>query len=172
MDERWYAVQTKPRCEDQAMFWLARRSQAETFLPKLQAIRRRGSAKVPHIEPLFPSYLFVRMIARPEEWQRVRWTPGVRAILTSGGIPVPVADAAIELLQMRAEGGLLRLDPQIRTGARVRITHGPLTGLVGILERPTSRAARVRVLLQLMNTAAAVEVDVIDLEELESPRAG
>jgi transcription antitermination factor NusG len=57
-------------------------------------------------------------------------------------------------------------ESKLRQGCRVRIKEGPLAGLAGILDRPTSRAERVCVLLNLLNTVATVEVDVVDLEEV------
>lgn len=49
-------------------------------------------------------------------------------------------------------------------GRRVRFTSGPLAHLEGILERPASRADRVRVLLELGNMSVSVEVGIEDLE--------
>lgn len=164
--DRWYAVQTKPRCEDQAVAWLQRRTRASIFLPKLESLRRRRGQKVHIIEPLFPSYLFVRMSLVPEQWYAVKWTPGVKDFVTFGGIPVPVPDEAIDLLQARSRHGVIRVQPQWHSGMAVRITTGPFTGLIGVLDRPTSRAERARVLLRLMRTVAAVEVETVDLEQV------
>lgn len=166
--ERWYAVQTKPRSEDEAVFWLQRRTPAPVFLPKVEALRRQYGKKVRLVEPLFPSYLFIRMQTVPEQWQTVKWTPGVRDILTCGGVPVPVPDEAIELLQARSQGGVIRCDPQFPPGSSVRITHGPFAGLIGILDRPVSRLERVKVLINLMQTIATLEVDIVDLELVSS----
>lgn len=164
--DRWYAVQTKPRCEDRAVAWLERRTRASIYLPKLESVRRRRSQKVRIVEPLFPSYLFVRMPLVPEHWYAVKWTPGVKDFVTSGGIPVPVPDEAIDLLKARSQLGVIHLAPRWRPGTAVRITAGPFAGLIGVLDRPTSRAERVRVLLRLMRTLAAVEVETLDLEEV------
>jgi len=164
--ERWYAVQTKPRCESQAVAWLRRRTRVPIYLPKLEATRRRGGRKVRVVEPLFPSYLFVRMPLLPEHWYGVKWTPGVKDFVTCGGVPVPVPDEAIALLQARDRHGVITLEPAWPTGTVVRITAGPFMGLVGVLERPTTRAERVRVLLRFMRTVAPVEVETVDLEQV------
>lgn len=164
--DRWYAVQTKPRCEDQAVAWLQRRTNSELFLPRLETMRRRRGRKIRCVEPLFPSYLFVRMPLDLRQWHVVKWTPGVKDLVTLGNIPVPVPDEAIELLKARSSRGFIPWEPRSRPGARVRIISGPLSGLVGLLERSASHGERVRVLLNLMHTAASVEVDVVDLEEV------
>jgi len=166
--EAWYAVQTKPRCEDQVVFWLAHRSPVPVFLPKLELVRRhhRGR-KVHYLEPLFPSYLFVQMALEPEQWNAVKWTPGVKRILGAEEVSVPVPDEVIALLKARCQDtGFIPWQPHIRPGAQVRITGGPFAGLVGVLDRPATRVERVRVLLNLLRTVATIEVDIVDLEEI------
>lgn len=164
---QWYAVQTKPRCEDQVVDWLGRRcTDLSVFLPKLEALRRWRGRKVRYVEPLFPSYLFVRMALEPAQWHAVKWTPGVKQIVGLGEVPVAVPDEAIAVLQARCDqDGCVPWVTGFHPGQPVRITHGPLAGLVGILDRTASHEERVRVLLNLLRTVAAVEVEVVDLEE-------
>ncbi len=164
---QWYAVQTKPRCEEKVVDWLGRRcADLAVFLPKLEATRRWRGRKVQYVEPLFPSYLFVHMELQPERWHAVKWTPGVKQIVGSEEIPVAVPDEAIAVLKARCdEDGCVPWAPGFHPGQAVRITHGPLAGLTGILDRPASREERVRILLNLLRTVAAVEVDIVDLEE-------
>lgn len=47
---------------------------------------------------------------------------------------------------------------------RVRLRSGPLVHLEGIIDRPASRADRVRLFVEIMNRRVAVEVDVHELE--------
>jgi len=163
---QWYAVQTKPRCEEQVVLWLQHRSQVPLYLPKLESIRRWRRQSVRRVEPLFPSYLFVRMSLEPDQWNAVRWTPGVKRIVGTGDVPVPVPDEAVEIIKARCQDGIMPWEPRIRPGAHVRITDGPFAGLVGVLDRPASRAQRVCVLLSLLRTVATVEIDIVDLEEV------
>ncbi|MDR7522361.1 MAG: transcription termination/antitermination NusG family protein [Armatimonadota bacterium] len=161
----WYAVQTKPRCEERVRRWLCQRSGLPVFLPKIAYPRRRGPRRVTVVEPLFPSYLFVHMPLDPGPWYAVKWAPGVRRIVTAGDTPVPVpADAMRILLERCGDGDVVPWQPVYRAGASVRVLGGPFAGLVGILERPCSRADRVRVLLNLLGTVTPVEIDVVDVE--------
>lgn len=164
-EPQWYAVQTKPRQEERVRRWLEERARLPVFLPKLEQVRRRRARRVSVIEPLFPSYLFVRMALEPAPWYAVRWTPGVRRVVGAGGQPLPVpADAMALLLERCGDGGLLAWRPALRAGDAVRVLHGPFAGLEGILERPTSRGERVRVLLALLGGTTPVELDVTDIE--------
>lgn len=162
----WYVVQVKRCCETRVVRHLALKA-VPTFLPFIEVNGRRGPHRA-HLEPLFPGYLFVQM-ARwnldPAGWQTVRWSPGVRAILGCGEVPVAVPDEVMAELQSRvAELGFVRPGPRFSGGTRVRIRNGPLAGLEAVFDRPMSRAGRVRVLLELLGQQRAVEVDEVDLE--------
>lgn len=164
-EPHWYAVQTKPRQEDRVLYWLHQRCSLPVFLPKVERLQRRQSRRVTIVEPLFPSYVFVRMKLEPEPWHIVKWTPGVRLIVCTGEVPTPVPSEAMELLKDRyGESDVLQWRPVFRAGEPVRIVHGPLAGLEGILERPCSRGDRVRVLLSLLGGTTPVEMDVTDIE--------
>jgi transcriptional antiterminator RfaH len=165
MIESWYAVHTKPRQEERVRSWLEGRRGLPVFLPKLEARRRQRSRRVAAVEPLFPSYLFVHMSLEPRCWQAVRWAPGVRQIVGTGEIPTAVPQEAIQVLKQRCrDGDVIEWQPSLRAGAPVRILQGPFAGLEGILERPSARGERVRVLLSLLGTTSPVEMDVADIE--------
>lgn len=166
MDELcWYAVQTKPRYEERVQHRLRERSGLPVFLPRLEDVRRRRSRLVTVIEPLFPSYLFVQTMLEPDPWRMVKWTPGVKRIVCTGETPTPVPSEAIRLLVNRCGGGeVIQWRVPFRAGEAVRVVHGPFAGLEGILERPSGRRERVRVLLRLLGSAAPVEMDVTDIE--------
>ncbi len=166
-DPAWYAVQTKPRQEERVLYWIRRRAALPVFLPKVEHLRRRGARRLLHVEPLFPSYVFVRMVLEPRTWQAVKWAPGVRRILGADDVPTPVPSEAMRLLLERCgDAGTVRWAPAFRQGETVRVVHGPFEGLIGILERPATRSHRVRVLLQLLGCPTPVELDVADIERV------
>jgi transcriptional antiterminator RfaH len=152
---RWYVIGAKARREQFAQEQLARRSVA-TFLPRIIEPSRFDGRSV--VAPLFPGYLFVR-IDIEEQYFDVAWTPGVRRFIGFGTLPSPLDDTVVEFLQERTgQEGILRVVPVLRPGELVRITHGPLEGLVGIIESPCSGRGRVRVLMELLRRQTRVEV--------------
>lgn len=163
----WYAVQAKRNQEHNVAQRLALRG-VQTFLPRIEVVRRYGGRRRSSLEPLFPGYLFVH-VAPPERdptsWNAVRWSPGVHRVVGVDGVPVPVPSCAIERIRERTTGlGSVRPSLLLAAGSRVRIRRGPLEGLDAIFDRPLSRAGRVRVLLQLLGHPRSVEVDALDLE--------
>lgn len=174
---RWFVAQTKPRQEPRVIRELRIRTNGiEPFLPRIEVTRHHAGRRWTGLEPLFPGYLFVRMQATWQEFAAVRWIPGVHRLLGDGDRPIEVPDPLIETIQARlAPLGFVRIGFTLEPGARVRILRGPFTGLEGILERPTSRQDRVRVLLQILGTVVPVEIDPLDLERAhqwngEAPR--
>ncbi|MDR7542934.1 MAG: transcription termination/antitermination NusG family protein [Armatimonadota bacterium] len=160
----WFVVQTKPRAEDQAQQFLHRRA-VHTFLPRLLVRRRHGSRRWQALEPLFPGYLFCHFAPVPETVARVQWTPGVRRLLGDDDGPIPIDREIIDYLKARqAIDGYIAAGRPLAPGDRVRFVGGPFALLEGIIERPTTRAERVRVLLSLMGTSVVVEVDEAVLE--------
>lgn len=161
----WYAVRTKPRHENRVLHWLRVRGGLPVFLPKVEETRKRRSRRVTVVEPLFPSYLFVQMRFEPEPWHTVRWAPGVKQIVGTEDEPTPVPAEAMQLLIDRCgTDDVIQWRPSFRAGEPVRVVNGPFAGFDGILDRPTCRGERVRVLLRLLGSATPVEMDVTDIE--------
>ena len=159
----WYAVQTKPRQEEKVSTCLTDRG-FTVFLPKIQVRRRRRATTTSQVEPLFPGYAFVAVSLTLDAWSSVRWTPGVKSILGCDAVPSPVPEEAITLIRKRVgPDGMIHPQVWYRPGDRVRITDGPFSDLVGILERPASRVGRVCVLLQMMG-GASIELEDSALE--------
>lgn len=136
-----------------------------TFLPRLLVTRWHGPRRWQSLEALFPGYVFARFALDPHTLHAVRWTPGVKRVLGDETTPIPVPDDVVDFLQQRVgKRGFLLPGPQFAAGTRVRFVHGSFACLEGIVERPPSRTARVRVLLTLLNTQVSVDVAADELE--------
>jgi len=185
----WYAVQTRPGKEVSAELTLVRDG-LDVLLPRMVFLDRRRVAgkRKPRgrppaepagvrqrVEPMFPGYLFARLTPGwPESWQRLRDNPWVLRVLGTGDEPVPVPDAAVDLIMEKSLGsGIVVFRngrpawKDLAAGTRVEITEEPFRGLVGVLEKPTSGRTRVRVLLQLMGQEVPVEVDAGSVKAVE-----
>ena len=153
--DRWYVIYAKPRKEDSVIFH-AQRKGVEVFFPRLllphQLVKRQK------IVPLFPSYVFVRVEA-PEQYDYVRWSPGVKYVVNFNGTPAPVDDYIIQFLKHRADPeGLLAVRSTLEAGQQVRLCEGPFAGLIGIIQNPPDARGRVKVLLELLGRQVKVEI--------------
>ncbi len=158
---QWFVVRTKPRREDYAQGQLARRG-VDTFMPRILEHSREGTA--PLIGPLFPGYVFV-WIRLASQYTSVIWAPGVRSFVAFGEIPSPVDDEVIEFIRERCGSeGIALAAPDFHDGDHVRVTRGPLGGLLGVVQGHVNGRRRVQVLMELLKRRTQVTVPVDLLE--------
>jgi len=145
--EHWYALYTKPHKEHHVSSILESKG-FETYLPTIQVRKNRKT----RTEPFFSCYLFVRTDPAAG-FPAVRWTPGLRRIVSFGGAPAVVRDDVVALIRKRlaemAESGYPKYD-RFKPGEPVRIKAGPLTDLEAIFDRSLSASERVRVLVDIL----------------------
>ena len=133
--KHWYALYTKPHKEHQVSSILESQG-FKTYLPTIQ-VRKNSRRKT---RPFFSCYLFIRMDpvdALPE----VRWTPGLRRIVSFGQQPAIVfvnddkarrfrlVDGIMLACQAVAgidiQMGTVHQDPTVRGIVRSDTRHGP-----------------------------------------------
>jgi transcription antitermination factor NusG len=152
----WFALHVKPRHEKSVEQQLNTRL-LEAHSPFYSA-QRRWSDRVKSVEfPLFPRYVFCRFSF--EDRLSVITLPSIISVVGFGGVPCPIPDPEIEMIKSMVASRLPLMPwPCLQIGERVRICHGPLSGLEGILIREKA-AFRVVVSIQLLQRAVAVEVE-------------
>ena len=155
----WYAVQTKPRRERLVSAALGRAG-LETYCPNIRQRRRRAGKRVFEESPLFPSYLFVKLLFA-KDYASIRWTPGLVRVITSGGSPVQIGEEMlVEIRKLERIGMRHRLQARsLAPGARVRIVEGPFTGFEGSVQALLNGGERIRILLELFRRQAALDCD-------------
>lgn len=128
----------------------------ESFLP-LYRTRRIWSDRVKELElPLFPRFVFARCTFQTRA--NVLRIPGVRGIVGFGKETAYISETEIAALKAMISSGLLVQPwPYLKIGDWVRITHGPLQGLEGILVRQKD-SWRVVVSVHLLQRSVAAEV--------------
>jgi transcription antitermination factor NusG len=152
----WFALVVKPQHE-KAVAEQLRAKELEQYVPLYRA-RRRWSDRMKTVElPLFPRYVFCRF--RFEQRLKALSIPSVLTIVGFAGKPAPVSETEIETVRAMVGSGLpVSPWPFLRAGQRVRITHGAMADVEGILVREKN-SYRVVVNVELLNCGAAVEID-------------
>lgn len=154
---RWYVIYTKPHSEDLAREQLESKGLA-IFSPKIREVRFRRHKMREIIQPLFPSYIFARF-AMPDEYYDVKWAKGVKRIVGSGDLPIPLDDSIVVFLREQTnEQGLVHPRPNLRIGDKIRVRQGPLEGLFGIIQGELDAKGRVKVLMDILHSGAKVEL--------------
>lgn len=165
MEPLWYAAYTSANHEKRVAEQLVQRS-VEYFLPLYQSVRRWKDRKVCLQQPLFPGYVFVR-IALYNRLQ-VLQVPGVAKLIGFNGMPTALAQEEIDVLRTSLlNGAHAQPHPYLPIGRHVRVTKGPMAGLQGVLKRKKGKV-RLVVSMELIQRAMFVEIDVADVEAVES----
>ena len=156
MSDRWYAIQTRTQYERLVARALADKGYEE-FVPLFRR-RRRLRGKVQEVEePLFPGYVFGRFDVNLR--LPILVTPNVRSIVGCGRVPLPVEDREIVALQSVGEAGLPAQPwPYLKVGQWVRINHGAMQDLEGILVS-VRKQHRLVVSVSLLERSVAVDID-------------
>lgn len=159
----WFALQVKTRHEKVTADCLVSKGY-EAFAP-LGIIRsKRNCGEVSGSNaPLFPGYVFGKF--DPRFRLPILTTPKIRHIVSYGRDPAPISANEIQAIRDIAD---LKVPaepcPYLTEGTRVRITHGALAGLQGILIQFRS-SYRVVLSVSLIRQSIRVEMHPSMLEE-------
>ena len=166
----WYALQVRPRRESNVAELL--RTKGYEILAPVYQSRRQWSDRTKDIEaPLFPGYLFCHFDPNAASEHPVISTPGVSKILGFGNKAAALDPEEVNAVHLAAKAtGLTRPCPYLATGSTVRITQGPLAGLVGILANVKNSEVLV-VSLSLLRRSIAVEIGTASVEQLTKAAA-
>ena len=156
----WHALQARSHCEDLIYNQLVPKGM-HVFLPKIEVWSRRGGVRRRIRIPMFPGYLFVRHAMDKMSYIAVRQTRGVVRILGERWDRLAVVpERDIEAIQRVVESQVTAMPhPYLREGQRVRITHGPMADVEGILVRTRPGKGLLVLSLDLFQRSVAVELD-------------
>lgn len=164
----WYVVQTKPKQEDRVNYNLANGG-FETYFPQIckwKSSRERKNSSY-SLKPLFPNYIFAKFNAY-KKLQTVRFTRGVKNIVSLGAKPCSVDDEIIEVIQKNCdEDGLLHLEKKFKPGDAVIINKPYLSLFTGIFLKELNDKERVSILLTSVNYQGHICVEKKYVEKIE-----
>jgi transcription antitermination factor NusG len=160
----WYAVYVKSRHEFVAADDLTRKG-IGTYLPSVKKVSQWKDRKKLIEFPLFPGYIFVQVPGYPGAFFDVLKTRGVVAFVSlEPGTPTPIsADEINSLMILIGTGRDLDVYPDLKEGTKVRVKHGPLAGVEGILSRK-EKEFLFSVNVEMLGRSVAVKVTPQDIE--------
>jgi transcriptional antiterminator RfaH len=169
-DLSWYLVNTHPRQEARAETNLISLG-VEILAPKCKERKRNfytGEATY-CTKPIFPNYIFARFIANNLH-QKIRYTRGVRQLVSFGDTPAIIEDEIIDMVRSRIkEDGYIWFIEDLKPGDEVIIKDGPLKDFAGVFEREMQGSDRVRILLRTVSYQAHVEIEKDLVKKIKTP---
>jgi transcription antitermination factor NusG len=152
----WYAVRVRSNFERNVSIVLNHKG-VEQFLPTYRS-RRVWTDRIKTLDlPLFPGYIFCRIPLANRN--RVVTIDGVVGFVGAGQQPIPISDTEVDAIRTLVHSDLPAQPwPFLKIGQTVRISHGSLSGIEGILVR-VKTSYRLVVSVALLERSVAVEID-------------
>jgi len=160
---KWYLLQHKPNKQNIALENLKRQG-FKTFYPLLENTKRAKSTFKNSFSPLFPGYIFVSFNIECSGWIKIKYTIGISRIVGFNSKPkeVPV-DIILALQQKYSRPPKFLSDKNIKTGEKIKILKGPLSGFLGKIEEYDSNS-RLKILLEFMGNKKNILININDTD--------
>lgn len=157
----WWALYTRHQHEKSVAEMLSAKG-FEVYLPLYESVRQWKDRKKKLSLPLFPCYVFIRG-GLDRRLQAVT-TPGVHMVVSNGEHVGLIAEEEIQTIRTVVGGPcVVEPHPFIKCGERVRVTHGCLEGVEGVLVRKKN-SYRLVLSLDMLAQSVAVEIDAYDVQ--------
>jgi transcriptional antiterminator RfaH len=158
----WVVLHIRPRAEKKAKQLLEREG-AKGYLPLRFKEHRYGSRRRVFGSPLFPGYLFAEV--QSEEVRKLSSKEHIANVL-----PVPDQTRLVQELaqieQALNAGALLEVMPGIQKGHTVRITSGPLKGVIGQVEDITD-PTRISLSIEMIQQTILIQIETGSIEPVD-----
>lgn len=156
----WHIAYTLPRHEKAVASRLTSQG-VESYLPLYSAPRCWNHRQVLADLPLFPGYVFVRMLL--SDRIKILSRPGIIRLLNANGDLAIFPDDEMESLRSSLAIWKATPYPFLTTGKHVRIRSGPFAGLQGTIIRRKGKM-RLLVTLDIIQSAMLLELEAAEAE--------
>lgn len=164
MEKKWFAIYTKPRWEKKVDKLLVEK-QIESYCPVQKMQKQWSDRKKIVEEPLFKSYVFVRIA--DEEQTAVRMVNGVVNFVYWMGKPAIVKDNEIQIIKkfLNEYEDVQATQGSIESGNKVVVESGVLMGKSGTVKQVLNK--KVEVFIESIGFTLTAYVDKSKIRLLE-----
>jgi transcriptional antiterminator NusG len=173
-ENQWFVIHTYSGHEDRVRKNLEQRIKlidsgdeiTRIVVPTEEEVEVRGGQKRTVAKKILPGYVLVQMQMSDESLNIVLNTPGVTGFVGSGNKPVPLREDEVSQILKQMEAETPKVKVGFKQGQSVRVTDGPFTDFVGIVDEISADKGKVKVLLTLFGRETPVELDFLQVEKL------
>ena len=178
-ERQWYVIHTYSGYENRVKRNLEQRIKSmdagdeifQVVIPTEDEIEIREGQRRTVAKKVFPGYILVQMKMSDESWNVVRNTPGVTgfvSVIEHGEklVPVPLEEGEVKIIMKQMEAETPRVKVGFRKGESIRITDGPFTDFIGVVDTINVDKGKVRVLVSFFGRETPLELDFLQVERL------
>lgn len=156
----WFVVHTKARQEHIATEHLRRQGYC-VLAPQVSVRKRRRGTWQSVVEPMFPSYVFIKLELGKDDISPIAATRGCRGLVKFGAVAAELPGSVLEHLEGAAVTPK-HFQQRFVQGDTVRFESGPFEGLSAIFDM-ASGEERATVLISLLGRLHRVSASTQDL---------
>ncbi len=179
-EERWYIIHTYSGQEERVKRNLDQRVESmdirdkifDVVIPTETEIEIKEGRRKSIRRKVFPGYILVHMSMDDDSWHVVRNTPGVTGFVSSDDEtesrpkPIPLEEDEVERILSQMESEAPRVKVGFTEGQSVRITDGPFTDFIGVVDQVLADRGKLSILVSFFGRETPVELDFLQVEKL------
>ena len=177
MDENenhWFVIHTYSGHEERVKKNLEQRIKlidsggeiSQVVVPTEEEVEVRSGQRRTVAKKILPGYVLVQMKMSDQSLNLVLNTPGVTGFVGSGNKPVPLREEEVSQILKQMEAETPKVKVGFKQGQSVRVTDGPFTDFVGIVDEISADKGKVKVLLSLFGRDTPVQLEFLQVEKL------
>ncbi|MFC2072062.1 transcription termination/antitermination protein NusG [Chloroflexota bacterium] len=172
--KNWFVIHTYSGHEERVKKNLEQRMKlmdagddvSQVVIPTEDEVEVRSGQRRTVAKKILPGYVLIQMKMSDQSWNIVRNTPGVTGFVGSGSKPIPLHEGEVDQILKRMTAETPTFKVGFKQGQSVRVTDGPFTDFVGIVDEIIAGKGKVKVLLSLFGRDTPVELDFLQVEKL------
>lgn len=168
-DAKWFILLTEPQRETTALAGLiARKVRAYGPVERKRMVRKGRKIEVER--PLFPGYIFARMVEGVDDFGLPKRVAGVRDYLRFSGVPCAIPTPLIEAIEQKEMEELDRFARRqdaasFKVGESVRVAEGPFMSFAAEVYKLDAKG-RIDALVNLFGRKVKVKFEAEQLEKV------
>lgn len=133
----------------------------EVQVPTERVMEMNENNKMHEVErKIFPGYVLVKMILTDDSWYVVRNTRGCTGFVGPGSKPIPLTDKEAAAMGIDTEAKPASVEVNFKAGDKVKITAGPMEGIVGEVESIDTENMKVNVKVSMFGRETSATLDI------------
>lgn len=134
----------------------------EVRVPMQDVTELKDGVRKTSSKKMFPGYVLINMIMNDDTWYVVRNTRGVTGFVGPGSKPVPLTDAEMRPLGIKADNVVVDFDE----GDMVAVIGGVWKDTVGVIQAMNHNKQSVTINVELFGRETPVEISFADVKKM------
>ena len=169
----WYILQCQTGKEYQVKERIAQLLEKEptdnvgkVLIPEEDTIEIKNNQRVEKVRRIYPSYVFIQLVAREDVFYSIRRVPGVAKFIGTFNQPTPVQDEEILKVLRKVGDKTQKVNVDFEVGESIKVIDGPFTGYVGEISEISLEKGKLKSSILIFGRDTPVELEFAQVEHI------